>query len=140
MGEKKIDLVDYALGLISNLVTLEGSTYLPALDQDTRGKSILVLDHYRNNVQHLFSSEGMLACAFYSSQDKEMKRKDLIEQAQFLETLLHHEFVNTPSPQLKLVWLCALGLLLTFCFVPEFSRDNRLSCQARSSYPHFCQG
>jgi glycerol-3-phosphate O-acyltransferase len=33
------------------------------IETEKRNKSILVLDYYRNQVLHLFTAEGIIACA-----------------------------------------------------------------------------
>jgi len=96
------DLVENGLKMISNLISRTRNTIQPiqSNDQDKQNKNLLVLSVYRNQILHVFSAEGMVACALSSCKDG-MKKQKVIEGSQFLNKLLWLEFVNKPSPNLE---------------------------------------
>jgi len=101
------DLVEHGLELLRNAVvrtkkTVNLSTNF-AGEKERPYQSLLVLSYYRNTILHIFSAEGMIACAFSSliSSKEGLKKSTLVEGAQFLNRLLWLEFVNKPTPNLE---------------------------------------
>ena len=93
--------------------------YIPissSIEGDKRNKSVLVLDFYRNQLLHLFTAEGMVACVISSSlfaKDFVISKSDLIKNSQFLNKLLQLEFVNKPSSSIQEV---CISIFLFFIF------------------------
>ena len=102
------DLVNHALSLLSNIVTKVRNAYVPAaassraIDAGKQNKSILVLDYYRNHMIHFYARDGMIACALSGLANLTMPRegvrkRELVQEAFFLNQLLWLEFLNEPS-------------------------------------------
>eukprot|EP01112_Ceratiomyxa_fruticulosa_P024233 TRINITY_DN976_c0_g1_i1.p1 TRINITY_DN976_c0_g1~~TRINITY_DN976_c0_g1_i1.p1 ORF type:complete len:638 (-),score=166.12 TRINITY_DN976_c0_g1_i1:107-1795(-) len=118
------NMVDYALKLLSNLVTKRRNMYEPANSLHGGGqgqgnpnhnyrRNILVLSFYRNQLLHLFQWEGIFACvlAWFSGYGGKRKKNTeskpdktlgvdeprLFEEATFIAQLLSAEFVNPPG-------------------------------------------
>jgi len=110
-------LVEDGLKMLNAYVVLERKLYVPAIAPETeqRNRSILVMDFYRNQVLHLFNVEGMIACSLYSSlwSKSGINRETLVRECEFLNFLLSIEFVNLPSPHMKLDFNAAIQSLLT---------------------------
>jgi len=121
------DLVDHALNLLSNLVTKVRNMYVPAVSAENgkQNKSILVLDYYRNQLQHLFTGEGMISCILFPSLSAKtvFKKQKIFEESQFLSDLLRLEYVNKPSPNQKEDFVIVLETL---------SERNILKCEEES--------
>eukprot|EP01114_Cavostelium_apophysatum_P016610 TRINITY_DN4768_c0_g1_i2.p1 TRINITY_DN4768_c0_g1~~TRINITY_DN4768_c0_g1_i2.p1 ORF type:complete len:1170 (+),score=311.65 TRINITY_DN4768_c0_g1_i2:168-3677(+) len=97
------DLIERALGLFGPMVVRSRNLVSPAIAENTDKpqKHLLTLNFYRNQIVHLFSAEGMVACALSSCSKEGMKKQNVIDGAKFLNRLLWFEFVNKPSPDLE---------------------------------------
>ena len=71
-----------------------------------RASRWLELGYYRNQLIHLFTSEGMVACALsgfkqFRTEDKGVPKDVLLEEVRFLSQILKLEFIFKPTPDIQ---------------------------------------
>jgi glycerol-3-phosphate O-acyltransferase len=96
-------VVEDTLRFLNKMLKEPGDTLYPVYRAKESRR--LELGFYRNQLIHLFVSEGVVACALWSFRELQyprasINRQQLLDRVRFLSKILKHEFVYKPSPDI----------------------------------------